>query len=266
MPRGRHAVTGTGRGPEPAEAPGRRTVRRLMPLRASRQTAVSGSILLPLQLELPASAFPPGSYLYEEHEDTASQADNSKFGSLHVSTYADLGMQGGWFQYYTSQIPDGLFDVAYLGSYYASGSDASRAFNDVRTNPVFANGTTCSYGDQCYQDYIAASFSDGEYRGVLRVFQSSNALLEVISLVPAADLSSRQNEILTNVNRVSAAFVQVVASSAPTAVPTATRAPSTATPTSTQPPDPPPSARRPPRQRRLQPQPQLRPTRRFRCS
>jgi hypothetical protein len=229
------AVHGHGYGSKakPANGPGVSTIRRHVPEMVSRQTSVSGSILLPLQLELPASAFPPGSYLYEEHEETASQADDSRFGSLHVSTYANLGMQGGWFQYYTTQIPDGLFDVAYLGTYYPSSSDASRAFNDVRTNPVFANGTACAYGDQCYQDYIVAVFSDGEYRGMLQVVQSSNALMEVISLVPAADLSSRQSEILANVNRVSAAFVQVATPPALTAVPTATRVPSTIAPTST---------------------------------
>lgn len=209
------------------------SVRRLVPLAVSRQTNGSGSVQLALQLELPASAFPPGSYLYEEHEFTPSQADNSRFSSLHVSTYANLGMQGGWFQYYTTHLPDGLFDVAYLGSFYASSSDASRAFNDVRNNPVFANGTACSYGDQCYQDYIGAVFSDGEYRGVLQVIQSSNALMEVMSVVPAADLSARESEILANVNRVSAAFVVVVAPPVPTATPTATRMPATATPTST---------------------------------
>lgn len=214
------------------------SVRRLVPLAVSHQTAGSGSVSLALQLELPASAFPPGSYLYEEHEETASQADDSRFSSLHVSTYANLGMQGGWFQYYTSQIPDGLFDVAYLGSFYTSSSDASRAFNDVRTNPVFANGTACSYGDQCYQDYIGTIFSDGEYRGVLQVIQSSNALMEVMSLVPAADLSSRQSEILANIDRASAAFIQVVTPPAATAAPTATHVPSTSTPTSTTTPQP----------------------------
>ncbi len=217
---------------------GLRSVRRLVPLGTSHQTNASGSILLALELELPASAFPPGSYLYEEHEDTASQADNSRFSSLHVSTYADLGMQGGWFQYYTTQISDGLFDLAYLGSFYSSNDAAKRAFDDVRNNPTFANGTACNFGEQCYQDYIGAVFSDGEYRGVLQVIQSSNALMEVMSLVPAADLPSRQTEILANVNRVSAAFVQDIAAAAPTAVPTATRAPSTSTPTSTATPQP----------------------------
>lgn len=215
------------------EVHGLTTARRLVPLAVARQTVGSGSVQSAVQLQLPASAFPPGSYLYEAHEETASQADDSRFSSLHQSTYTALGMQGGWFQYYTTQISDGLFDVPYLGSYYPSSNDAGTAFNDVRNNPIFANGAACTYGDQCYQDYIGTVFPDGEYRGVLQVIQSSNALMEVMSFVPAADLPSRQNEILANVDRVSAAFVQATALSAPTPTPTATRVPSTNTPTST---------------------------------
>jgi hypothetical protein len=232
------AVHEYGRTTAPVFAQGRRALLPPAPLTVSRQTTVTGSVQSGTQLKLPPSAFPPGAYLYEQYEESASQADNSRFGSLHVSTYANLGMQGGWFQYYTTQMPDGLFDVVYLGSYYSSSSDASRALNDVRNNPTFAHGASCTYGDQCYEDFIGTSFPDGEYRGVLRVIQNSNALAEVISVVPAADLSSLQGQIFANVDRVSAAFVQVAAPLAPTATPTSTRAPSTATPTSTSTPQP----------------------------
>jgi hypothetical protein len=175
------------------------------------------------QLKIPVSAFPPGSYSYEEHETSASQTDNSI---------------GGWFQYYTTRIPDGLFDVVYSGSYYSSSSDATQALNTVRNNPTFAHGTSCSYGEQCFQDYIGLSFPDGEYRGLMRVVQSSNAMAAVISVVPAADLTSLQGQILANVDRVSAAFVQVAAPIAPTATATPTQAPPTATSTSTSTPQP----------------------------
>lgn len=212
---------------------GQSAARRIAPLAATRQASVSGSVQSPAQLRLPASAFPPGSYLYEEHGESSSQADDSRFSDLHPTPYSALAMQGGWFQYYTTELPDGLFDVAYLGSYYPSSSDANRAFADVRNNPNFANGSTCSFGDRCYEDWVGTTFSDGEYQGLVRVVQSSNALMEVLSVVPAADLASRQNDILADVNRVSAAFIQAAASPVPNVTPTATAMPSTTIPTST---------------------------------
>ena len=222
-----HHVYGT----SPAWLP--RASQRLAPMIAAHQTSTSGSIQSGSQLRLPASAFPSTSYLYEEHEESTTRADNSLFGSLHVGTYAALGMQGGWFQYYTTRLPDGLFDVAYLGSYYASSSDAARAFDDVRNNPKFARGTMCNYGEQCYQDYIGVTFSDGEYRGLLQVVQSSNGLAEVISVAPAADLDTLQGQMIANVNRVSGAFVQAAAPAVPTATSTPTQVPPTAIPANT---------------------------------
>jgi hypothetical protein len=65
----------------------------------------------------------------------------------------------------------------------------------------------------------------------LRVIRSSNAVAEVLSFVPAADLSSKLSQMTANVDRVSAAFIQIAAAPAPT--PTPTRAPSTPTAVST---------------------------------
>jgi hypothetical protein len=206
-----------------ALAHGRSSLLRLAPMAVSRQSTAVGSVQSGAQLKLPVSAFPPGSYPYEEHETGASQTDNSI---------------GGWFQYYTTRIPDGLFDVVYAGSYYSSSSVAIQALNTVRNDPTFAHGTSCGYGDQCFQDYIGLSFPDGNYSGLMRVVQSSNAIAEVISVVPAADLSSQQGQIIANVDRVSAAFVQVAAPPAPTATATPTHAPPTSTPTSTATPQP----------------------------
>jgi hypothetical protein len=209
--------------------------------RAALRSETRQSAAVPVQsseqLRLPESAFPNGSVVKQDFAQTALVADGSVFSGLHVSSYTSLGMLGGWLQYYTTPIPDGLFDVAYFGSYYPSASAAGQAFTDVASNPQLSHGTYCSTGDQCFEDAIGVEFPDGEYRGLVLVVQRSNALAEIISVVPAADFDSMQGEIQGNVDRVAGAFLTTVQPAVPTPSPsptaTSTPAPPTATPTNT---------------------------------
>jgi hypothetical protein len=202
----------------------------------ARQSA-PGSVQSGQQLRLPDTAFPSDSSVRQDNPETALDADGSFFSELHVSSYSSFGMLGGWLQYYTTPISDGLFDVAYLGSYYPSAAAASQAFTDVATNPKFSHGTRCSTGDRCFEDTIGATFPDGQYQGLLLVVQRSNALAEISSVVPVADFSSLQSEIQGNVDRVSGAFLTATQPPTPTPIPspsaTNTPVPPTATPTST---------------------------------
>jgi hypothetical protein len=195
-----------------------------------RQT-VSGTVTASGQLELPPSAFPPGSYTVNDEEETAAGADNLLFSTVHPTSYEELGMLGGRFEYYTTRIPDGLFDVAYLGSYYAGPDQARAALEDVNGSAGLGSGVGCTYGERCVQYQIGIVFSDGVYLGYLRLVQESNALAEIITVVPAADVTQLSPQMATNLTWVTAAFL---AATQPSATATATPSPiPTRTPTVT---------------------------------
>jgi hypothetical protein len=163
------------------------------------------------------------------------------FLQFHVRAYNDLGAQGGWWQYYAKPLSDGTFDIVYLGTYYPTPDAAKAAFADVQGNLSTAGGTSCSFGDRCYQIAATIVFGDGTYRGQVRIVQSSNALAEMISDVPEADYTAAQGTLSTYLDGVTAGFLAITAptvTATPTltvaASPTATQVPSpTASPTAT---------------------------------
>lgn len=212
-------------------APGRvEPATRVRSLSVSQQSA-SGTVNSSAQLQLPASAF-PGDFSDQQDESVnASEVDHSVFSGDHMSSYTSLGMQGGWLQYYARQMADGTFDDAYLGSYYSSPAEAQAALQDVQRNPDFSHGFICTFGEQCYQDTIFVDFTDGVYAGTVRIVQQSNALAEIISVVPEADLTNLSPQIALNVNRVANSFLIATQPQAPTATAIPTRLPATSTPT-----------------------------------
>lgn len=192
--------------------------------------ATTGSITDRAQLELPDAAFPADLSLVESDAMDAAALDNTVFAALHTQTYTALGAMGGWYQYYSKGLSDGLFDDVYLSSYYPSPDAAATAFTDVRSNlDAFGSGGPCSSGEQCYQIMTTITFPDGPYRGLLRVVRSSNALAEMIVDGPAADFSSLQPAETADLNLLTAGFLTVTLVTAPT--PTNTAKPSP-TPTS----------------------------------
>jgi hypothetical protein len=203
--------------------------------------AASRSINDGAQLELPDAAFPADLHLVKSERLDAAGLDNTVFAGLHTQTYSALGALGGWFQYYSTDLSDGLFDDVYLGSYYLSPGAASAAFTDVQGNlDAYGTGGTCSSGEQCYQIMTTITFPDGPYRGLLRVVRSSNALAEMIVDGPAADFSSLRSAQTADLDLLTAGFLAITNVTAPT--PTSTARPSpTATPTNTSTPVPSPT-------------------------
>jgi hypothetical protein len=218
---------------------GVRSLGRALPssARAREYQAVSGSVTSSAQLDLPASAFPDGSYMVNDQDETTADVESLPFASAHQTSYAALGMLGGRFEYYTTRMPDGLFDVAYLGTYYPSPAQARAAFDDVTQNPSAPSGIACAAGESCMVYQVSIVFPDGLYLGLMRIVQQSNALAEIITVVPEADYTQLTVEMAANLVRVTSAFIAAVPPTSPTATATpptvTTVATSTATPAPT---------------------------------
>jgi hypothetical protein len=207
-----------------------RTSQRIRPLSVTDQVTVAGSVTSSAQMKLPPSSFPDDFAQLQSQPLTAADADGKIYSQLHTTSYTDLGMMGGWWDYYSKQIPDGLFDITYLGSYYRDRDAAQSAFDDVASNLSFVGPiTTCSLGERCLETTATITFSDGTYRGIFRVVQASNALAETASVVPAADVGTYLDTIRSNLDRLSASFLGIF----PQAQPTATAVPPTSTPVPT---------------------------------
>jgi hypothetical protein len=230
------------------QVPARMGLRALSPLsRADRPRMVyKGTTWLPMQvgssgmvksseqMELPRSAFPGSFRLVQSYSITAADADGKALSQLHSTSYTDLGMQGGWWQYYTYDLPDGLFDIVYQGSYYNDAGSVSGAFDDVAiTLALLPDSSVCSVGDRCFEAPVPISFPDGQYMGVVRAVQMSNGLAEFSVAVPAADYSADQSTMNAYLDTATNAFLGVASPAIPTVTPTSTTIPATATATPT---------------------------------
>jgi hypothetical protein len=185
------------------------------------------------QLELPGSAYPADFSIMETGPISATDADNIILSQLHRQSYEGLGMLGGWFTYYAKDLGDGSFDDVYQGSYYRDASAASSAYNDVLgVLSASGFGTTCSFGDSCYEAPLRIHFSDGDYQALTRFVRQGNALDEQSVAVPMADYAQQQAAMRADADRVTNAFVNEAQPPSPTTTATASPVP-TATATST---------------------------------
>src|SRR5947209_14470774 len=104
---------------------------------AGQVGSVSGAVQSNVQMRLPPATFPSGFRVVDDTALTPGQADNKIFSELHTVSYTNLGMVGGWFQYYTNDLPDGLFDDVYMGTYYTNVDAARNAMTDITANLGF---------------------------------------------------------------------------------------------------------------------------------
>lgn len=201
------------------------------------QQAVSGVIQSSAQMKLSPSVFPVDAAEKVSSSMTAADADQSPMSAIHRVSYRDLGMLGGWLQYYNKRLDTGYSDVIYLGSYYRDSDAAWAAFTDVASNMIVAGPTSvCSLGDQCMEAKVMVTWPDGLYQGIFRVVQKSNAICELLVDVPQTSYSTLQDQVRAYADGVTNGFLGIFAPPQPTmtllppATPTSTPTPS---PTST---------------------------------
>ncbi|HEX8919436.1 MAG TPA: hypothetical protein VF898_13100, partial [Chloroflexota bacterium] len=184
------------------------------------QQAVSGTIQSSAQMKLSPSAFPVDFGEKGSSAMTAADADNSPMSNIHSISYQNLGMLGGWLQYYSKPFDTGYADNIYLGSYYRDPQAAQSAFNDVGSSLIlFGTTGVCSFGDQCLEVKVTVTWPDGQYQGLFRVVQKSNALGEFLVDVPQASYPTLQDQVRGYLDGTVNGFLGIFAPARPTSTP-----------------------------------------------
>jgi hypothetical protein len=195
-------------------------------------------------MKLSPSVFPVDFGEHASSAVTAADADQSPISIIHTTSYQNLGMLGGWLQYYSKSLDVGYADILYLGSYYRDPDAARAASIDVASNLIFAGPTgICSFGDQCIEVNVTAILPEGTFQVLFRVVQKSNAVGEIFMAVPAASSSAAHDQVRGYADGVTNGFLGIFAPPRPSKTPPPTATPTnTPTPTPTSTPTPTPTA------------------------